>query len=383
MAHVLNVPLDARLYPRRPLPATERLRAAATRRPAQALRKYDQGYTISSIVTPATEVPMDSSFARRHRRVWLACLALVLLAACSTARTATVAPTQASASEAAPVEETEAQPAEESTDEEAPAEEPVQPEPTATPLPTEVLPTATPAAETAPTAMPTATLVPTGTPTASPAAGGSPPLAVAPRAPASVAIELTRIPDTDPAPPLSIAVHTIRREETGRTRLTGTIRNDSGEIYESAAVRASFVDSDGLGSGSIEVHVPCPFLEPGQECAFIVDTYLDNLVAYRLHPAGHPLRWGNLTPITVRARGVSTDGLGNVRITGTATNDSAFTVRTVIVVGTLYDRSGLVASTDWDLVSAELAPGASAPFDVRIEYRPYASYQLLGQAIRD
>ncbi len=317
---------------------------------------------------------MSVSLPRAGRLLVLSVLVCALLVACG-GRSPSVQPTAAtSLPTVAPSAE---QP------EEAPIEQPTEPEleapadePTVAASPTVAPPPATPTPEPSPT--PTATPMPSPTPTLPPT-----PLPPAlPPLPGALAVELTRIPDTDPAPPLTILVHTVVAQDNGYTRLTGLVRNDAAETYEGVGVRASFVDRDGRGHGPVEVYVPCPYLASGEACAFVLDVYGTDMVAYRLHPQGHPIVYGQAAAVSVRALSVSTDGVGNARITGIATNGNPFPVRSVIVVGTLLDRSGLVASTDWDLVAGDLAPGASAPFDVRIEYRPYASYTLLGQATR-
>jgi len=302
-----------------------------------------------------------------------------LLVACAT-RSASVQPTTAaSPPEVTPVEEEVEVAATEGPGEleAAPAEPTVAPSPTVAPPPTA---TATPEPSPTPTVTPEPSPTPTLPPTPVPVALAPLPR---PRVPSAVPVELTRIPDTDPAPPLSILVHSIQAQDNGYTRLTGLVRNDGSETFEGVGVRASFVDREGRGAGPIEVYVPCAYLEPAATCAFVLDVYGTDMAAYRLHPQGHPVVYGQAASVSVRVLRVFTDGVGNVRITGTATNANPFAVRSVIVVGTLLDTSGQVVSTDWDLVAGDLAAGASAPFDVRIEYRPYASYTLLGQATRD
>jgi hypothetical protein len=44
------------------------------------------------------------------------------------------------------------------------------------------------------------------------------------------------------------------------------------------------------------------------------------------------------------------------------------------------DAGGRIVSAGGSAILGEIAPGASAPFDLRIEYGPYARYQLYAQA---
>jgi len=80
--------------------------------------------------------------------------------------------------------------------------------------------------------------------------------------------------------------------------------------------------------------------------------------------------------------GVSNDGIGNVRVTGTATNGNAFTIKDPTIAGVLIDGSGRIVSVGSTRVLGDVAPGASVSFDLRIEHEPYATYQLYAQATR-
>jgi hypothetical protein len=198
-----------------------------------------------------------------------------------------------------------------------------------------------------------------------------------------VSVELTRIPDTDPAPPFTIAVHTIFVTDNGYTRMLGIVHNDSAETYEGAGVHASFVDREGRGHGPVDVFCPSPFLVPGAECPFALEIYGTDYVAYRVHPRGFPAVSGQPAPLGVRVISVFSDAVGNVRITGVAANGNPFGVKRGTVVGTLLDREGDVVSLGWTLLFDDLPAGASEPFDVRIDYEPYSRYRVYGQGARD
>ena len=125
---------------------------------------------------------------------------------------------------------------------------------------------------------------------------------------------------------------------------------------------------------------PCPFLEPGAECPFSLQMYPRNYEAYRLHAMGEPVLYRHPAPIAVSALNVSSDGIGNVRITGMVTNKNGFTVTNATVGGALIDDGGRVVSAGGTIVLGDLPPGASASFDLRIQYEPYARYQLYAAA---
>jgi hypothetical protein len=87
-------------------------------------------------------------------------------------------------------------------------------------------------------------------------------------------------------------------------------------------------------------------------------------------------------PATVSLGGlsISNDGVGNVRVTGTATNSNSFTIKNPTIAGVLIDGSGRIVSVGSTFVLGDVAPGASVSFDLRIEHEPYSTYQLYAQA---
>jgi hypothetical protein len=242
---------------------------------------------------------------------------------------------------------------------------------TFTPEPT-VEPTVEPTGEPtqAPTEVPTGTSIP------------EPPLS-APPASGVAEIELERIPDNDPGPPFTIFADTLRIREDGRYEIVGRVRNDGAEIYEGISVRASFLDDKGGGYGPVDVYAPCPFLESGAECPFSLQMYSRPYVAYRLHANGTPVVYRRPASLVLSGLSVFRDGVGNVRMQGTATNDNAFVVRNPSIAGVLIDADGDIVSVGSYTVLGEVAPGGSVQFDVRVEYQPYVTYQLYAQATQD
>jgi hypothetical protein len=255
------------------------------------------------------------------------------------------------------------------------------PYPTYTPYPTDVpLSTATPAVE--PTAMPTG--VPTEASTAVPDGSQALPApASAPVTSGAVDVTLERIPDTDPGPPVAILVDTMRIQEDGKYRVTGRVRNDGSETYEGVGVHGSFLDKAGMGHGPVDVYSPCPFLEPGAACPFSLEIYSRDYVAYHLHPLGQPVVYRQPAPIVLSGLVVLNDGVGYVRITGTATNRNAFVVRDPTIAGALVDSSGRIVSVGSTSVLGDVAPGTSVSFDVRVKYAPYSTYKLYAQATQN
>jgi hypothetical protein len=111
--------------------------------------------------------------------------------------------------------------------------------------------------------------------------------------------------------------------------------------------------------------------------------YARPYVAYRLHANGTPVVYRRPAPLEVGALSVFRDGIGNVRVTGMATNGNAFTVRDPKFAVALIDAGGDVVSVGSAIVIGEISPGASVQFDVRVEYQPYARYDLYVQATQD
>lgn len=310
-----------------------------------------------------------------RRCVNLAFLTVILLAACSAPKTVTVTPSVAEGQSAD-------QPAATYTPSDASYPHPTYtPYPAYTPLPTSS-PTHTPAPAVAPTATETAT--PTEIPTEAPTR--QPPQTMPvniPAVPAALPVELTRIPDTDPGPPFAILVDTIRIQEDGRYKVTGTVRNDGSETYEVVGVHASFLDDEGNGYGPLDVYCPCLFLEPGTECPFSLGMYGRNFVAYHLHPLGRPVEYHQPASLVLSGLNASRDSIGYVRITGTAINENEFGVKDAIIGGELVDASGQIVSVGSTRMLRDIMPGASVAFDLRIKYEPYSRYQVYVQAIRD
>jgi len=286
----------------------------------------------------------------------------------------------------------------------APSSTPAPPAPAAqTPTPTPTPPsTPTPADPSSTAAVSVAAAVASAAPLAQPSTAGQPPTAGA------AAPEMERLPDTDPGPPLSIWVDTIRITESGNYELLGRVRNEGAETYEGIGVVATFYVEQQCGDrfltmgppgqpsggtveyvcdpnwyGPVAVHCPCPFLKPGAECPFSLEIYGRDYVAYALHPLGQPIQqfvWRQEASLVLSDVRISRDELGAVRIKGVATNENTFTVRNVTVAGTLLDSAGNIVSVGSTVVLGEVAPGGSVSFDLRLDYTPYADYTLYAQA---
>jgi hypothetical protein len=242
------------------------------------------------------------------------------------------------------------------------------------------MPTVTPPAPTA-TDIPT---VPPATEIALPKAPAAPPAPTIAGEPTLVSapgvVMLRRIPDDDPAPPFTVRVDVIRVKGNGYYMITGLVRNDGSETYEGVAVRASFLDDKGGGYGPVDVYCPCAFLEPGAGCPFSLQMYPRKYEAYRLHAMGEPISSRHPAPVALSVLNASNDSIGNVRITGHVTNENAFTITNATIGGALIDGDGRVVGAGGTIVLGDLAPGAGASFDLRIEYEPYARYQLYAAA---
>jgi hypothetical protein len=197
----------------------------------------------------------------------------------------------------------------------------------------------------------------------------------------SFPLNITRLEDTDPGPPFTITVDRVRGNAKG-VKVTGSVRNDGPETYEAIGVKGTFFNETGFWLGSVDAHCPCPFLEPGATCPFSLKTYPDDYVSYRLHAEGRPAEQREPASLALRVSNLSTDGIGNVRITGTATNANPFDVTNVTVAGVLTDAGGALTSLGSTLLPGDLAPGETAPFDLRIEFEPYVTYRVYAVGTR-
>lgn len=309
---------------------------------------------------------------------YLVLLAAVLLTACGAPETATVTvevTREVEVTVLVPEESGAAQPVTAST-----------PYPTYTPLPTFTpLPTDTPEPAPEPTATPTVepTEPPTELPTEAPSVpSGQPISGGAPAGEPGRRVELVRTPESGPRPPFTLSTSTIRIEEDGKYRLTGTVRNDGSETYEAITVDCTFYDEYDHRFGPIAVHSPCMFLEPGAECPFSLEINPQKFVSYLLGVTGRPVENRQPAAVVLSGVGVSYDGIGNAHISGAIVNGNGFPVEDVTIAGTLIDANGEIVSVGSTLVLDEIAPGASRPFDLRIEYKPYSRYQLYAQAVQ-
>jgi hypothetical protein len=283
---------------------------------------------------------------------------------------------------------------------------------TPTPLPTStVIPTptsqpiATPVAEaTTSAATQAAAAIPVQTPVALPAVPAPAPQPARPAAvvknPVAGALDLARVADTDPGPPIAIEVSAIRVLQNGYVRLTGTVRNDGPEAYGGIRVIATFYDKeqschmgidrqghtaevcDPTYHGPVEVYAACSYLQPGAACPFSLEIYPGDYGSYHLHPEGAPLTYRQPASITVANLRVTNDGFGYLHITGTAANPNLFAITNARVAGALFDASGKILSVGSVPLLGQIPAGGSAPFELRIEYQPYATYQLYPEAVQ-
>jgi hypothetical protein len=106
-------------------------------------------------------------------------------------------------------------------------------------------------------------------------------------------------------------------------------------------------------------------------------------ISVLLHPEGRPTKRESY-PVALSGMRLIADGLNSVRILGTATNEQPFKLKNPIVVGSLVDASGQTVSLGYTYVTIEdIEPGASVPFSLRVETRPYVRYKMYAQAERD
>ena len=186
--------------------------------------------------------------------------------------------------------------------------------------------------------------------------------------------------DTDPAPPFTILVSSVQLVDSGtKVQVIGSIRNDVSEIYSGINIIGTFFDTKGIRHHPPYVECACVLLSPGESCPFIFDIYVRDYTAYKLHPEGAPVQYVQPLALVTDRVSASNDGIGNVRFTGVVRNPNAVTAYRVLVTVKLVDAGGQVVSLDSVAILGDIAPGAEAPFEVRVKYAPYARYQLSAQ----
>jgi hypothetical protein len=223
---------------------------------------------------------------------------------------------------------------------------------------------------------------------------------------AATAPALTWLPDTDPGPPFTIEISANRAtqdplvQESRTYLVTGLVRNDSDRTYTLDRINVTFYDGNGFRGhfrrftnrrmggewiwfGATEADSPCVLLAPGEACPFSVAITAQDIVSFLVHPDGAPTDRES-APVSLGGLNVTRDPSDYVRITGTATNTNPFAVKNVIVVGVLRDGNGQMVSLGSGYVLQEnIESGSAVPFDLRIPYTSYASYQFYAQAERD
>lgn len=220
--------------------------------------------------------------------------------------------------------------------------------------------------------------------------------------------ELEQIEDQAPGPPFTVEVSLNRTiqdplSEQGRIyQVTGIVRNDSDEAYAVSDILVTFYDAEGFRGwfepairdgklvggewhwhGETEAEFAALLLAPGEEWPFSASILSLEMASFMIHPDAAPT---DREPASVELSDVQVveGGMNHVRITGMATNTSSLNIHNVTVSAVLLDRSGQIVSIGSKYVMQEdIAPGASVPFDVRIEKVPYVRYQLYAQAERD
>jgi LysM repeat protein len=216
------------------------------------------------------------------------------------------------------------------------------------------------------------------------------------------------IEDTNPGPPFTIEVsaNTAAQDplvEASRTyQVTGVVRNDGDQTYAVSAINITFYDAEGfrgifvpairegeivggewLWHGQTEADFAALLLAPGEEWPFEIEIVAQDMASFLIHPDAVTTDRESVSVALSDVRLVD-EGTGYLRISGTATNTSAFAAKNVTVSGVLIDGNGQIVSVGSAYVLEEdIAPGEAVGFDVRIEKEAYMSYQVYAQAERD
>ncbi len=165
-----------------------------------------------------------------------------------------------------------------------------------------------------------------------------------------------------------------------RFKLTGLLRNDDTEPYAGLGLIATFFREDGSRFGPVRATLPCPILNPGESCPFVIEAIDKDLAEVMLHPEGYPTSREAL-PVSVAIQHHYVDELGYVHLNGLATNPNSVPLSSTTIVGALTDRRGEIVSVGTALVLEPIPPKGSAPFEMLIRYVPYTGYLFFTQAL--
>jgi LysM repeat protein len=211
---------------------------------------------------------------------------------------------------------------------------------------------------------------------------------------------LAWLPDRDPGPPFSVEITTNRTwpdpllPDSQTYQVAGIVRNDGTQTYAVSRINVTFFDEEGfrgyvarrsdLGErhGTTQARLDCLLLAPGETCPFVAEITSRNMAAFLVHPDAVPTGRES-APIMLSDVTLSYDGPNLVRISGTASNPSAYPIQNVIVSGVLLDGSGQIVRTGAAyLLREEIGAGESVWFDVRVKREPFESYRLYARAER-
>ncbi len=220
---------------------------------------------------------------------------------------------------------------------------------------------------------------------------------------------LTQKLDTDPGPPLTIEITTNHAEpnpllEGGLIyKIAGFVHNPMDETYNVTAVQVTFFDAGGfrgafyafpmrpgqrgiqgewIWHGALEAQISCSVLGPGESCPFTAEIAGQNMASFLVHPDAKVAEWHESVAVTLRDTKIENTGTSYVRISGTATNPNLYPLKNIIIAGLLLDANGQTVSMGTGVLTS-LTAGASAHFDIYVENKAHASYQVYARAEQD
>jgi len=194
---------------------------------------------------------------------------------------------------------------------------------------------------------------------------------------------MTWLEDEDPGPPFSITISANRAGENSTYKVTGFVRNNGAETFDSIGVVVTFYDDQGFRHGPLEADCPFILLGPGEQSPFSIEIAARRVISFLAHPNGRTTDRRS-APVVLRDLNLFYAGGDSVRITGLAVNGNEFKIKNVVVAGVLEDASGQdVSLGSTFLLEEDIGPGSGVRFDLRIKYAPFVRYQLYAQAERD
>ena len=198
-------------------------------------------------------------------------------------------------------------------------------------------------------------------------------------------------PDDGSEDDIDILSHTGSVDDWDHYTVAGEVRNAGSDNLEWVVLTATFYDSSGVEIGTSFAYTTINTLVPGQKSPFEI-TLWDTLVVASVASYEIVCNQCNITDeytngeFEIISHALGTDAYGYNIVVGEVKNTGSQTVTSVMIVGTFYDASGKVITTEytWESPSDGLAPVEVTPFEMTLYdesvFQDIVSYELQAQS---